>query len=135
MAYIVTNRRYIMQWIKSNAGVFTLGIFVMANITYMESRIGGIESRIGGIESRMENRMEDMENRIGGIESRMEDMENRLNNKIETEISKVEVEIKELRNLIITLIAENKTNKASANGRVPASRHKPTGYKPKPKSS
>ena len=124
-----------MQWIKSNAGVFTLGIFVMANITYMESRIGGIESRIGGIESRMENRMEDMENR-------MEDMENRLNNKIETEISKieteiskVEVEIKELRNLIITLIAENKTNKASSNGRVPASRHKPTGYKPKPKSS
>ena len=127
MAYIVTNRRYIMQWIKSNAGVFTLGIFVMANITYMENRIGGIESR-------MENRMEDMENRIGGIESRMEDMENRLNNKIETEISKIEVEIKELRNLIITLIAENKTNKASSNKRVPAS-YKPTGYKPKPKSS
>ena len=101
-----------MQWIKSNAGVFTLGIFVMANITYIESRMGSMENR--------------MESRMGSMENRIEDMENRLNNKIETEISKIEteiskieVEIKELRNLIITLIAENKTNKA--NGRKPAS--------------
>ena len=107
-----------MEWLKGNAGLFTLGIFVMANITYMENRIGNMENRMENRENRMENRMEKMENR-------MEKMENRLNAKIETEISKLETEIQELRSLIITLIAKNESYKKTKNKRKPA-QHKPT---------
>ena len=89
-----------MQWIKSNTGVFTLGILLMANIAYIENRIGNMENRINN----------KIEREISKVEAEI--------SKVEREISKVEAEIKELRNLIITLIAENKTNKA--NGRKPA---------------
>ena len=105
---IVWFKEFTMQWIKSNAGVFTLGVFVMANIAYIESRMGSMENRIGDMENRLNNKIE---REISKVETEI--------SKIETEISKIEVEIKELRNLIITLIAENKTNKA--NGRKPAS--------------
>ena len=85
-----------MEWIKSNAGLFTLGIFLMANLAYMESRMGSMEARLNV--------------RIDRVETEI--------NKVETEIKD---EIKELRNLIITLIADNKTHKKGKIKRKPAS--------------
>ena len=46
------------------------------------------------------------------VDARFEAQDTRLD-KIEADISSIELEIKELKNLIITLIAENKTNKKS----------------------
>ena len=94
-----------MEWIKSNAGLFTLGIFLMANLAYMENRMGSMENRLN---------------------ARMDQVENRLNarmDKLETEIGKLETEIKELHSLIITLIADNKTLKTRKTKRKIASAH------------
>ena len=103
-----------MEWIKSNAGLFTLGIFLMANLAYMENRMGSMENRLNA-------RMDQVENRLN---ARMDQVENRLNarmDKLETEIGKLETEIKELHSLIITLIADNKTLKTRKTKRKIAS--------------
>ena len=43
-----------MDWIKNNAGLFTLGIVLVAVVAYVETRMGNMETRLNARMNRLE---------------------------------------------------------------------------------
>ena len=91
-----------MDWIKNNAGLFTLGIFLVAVLAYTETRLARLEGRLNTRIDRLETDLK------ANVQAVMVEL------KADMQALKIELkaDIREIRNL---LIAEKMGKKVAHN--------------------